>query len=654
MRPISLLPSALLLGISVALSAQTGSPTPDSGVVLKANARAVVVDVVVTKGNDEPVAGLRKEDFAVSEDGKPVTIDFFEEHSGNPLPPEALKPLPPMPTGVYTNVPAVPPTDSVNVILLDTLNSEGQDFSYGRSQVLEFLRAMKPGTRAAIFLLNDKLNFVQGFTDDNSLLVGAINDKRNQVAPNKSAQFYSRSDAADDAEDLARLSAMMSGFAAGKGTVSPTANGNTASGATAGGGGNTGSIASGYGQSAQFQYARRVAMTLEALGYLSRYLSNVPGRKNLLWFAGNFPVNVFPSAQQAQSLNNDRIYESEIRKTADLLTSGNVAVYPISLRGMMVDHWMEGGSAGPGRASGGGGLSRQLREDANDRADTIFAMEELAADTGGHAFYNSNDISAAANRAIHDGAHYYTLVYAPTNTKMDGNFRHIAVKLTRGHYQLRYRRGYNADDPSKLAATGSTGFLSLASTGNKPPEAEIIDDPLSPLFIHGLPSSTQILFGVRVVPVSPQPASYTHHAGRNAKLNGPVTRYSIDFLINAKNAQFDLESPKDGEDKSRASIEHAALQVSMLARDRDGNTVNWAGATQEMHLKPETFVSVQKSGIPVHAEIDLPNTDVYLMTGVYDWGSNKAGTMEIPLHPAAAQSVATAPAAATLPAPKTN
>jgi hypothetical protein len=44
------------------------------------------------------------------------------------------------------------------------------------------------------------------------------------------------------------------------------------------------------------------------------------------------------------------------------------------------------------------------------------------------------------------------------------------------------------------------------------------------------------------------------------------------------------------------------------------------------------YASIQKSGIPAHAEIDLPNTDVYLETGVYDWGSGKAGTLEIPLH----------------------
>jgi len=52
-----------------------------------------------------------------------------------------------------------------------------------------------------------------------------------------------------------------------------------------------------------------------------------------------------------------------------------------------------------------------------------------------------------------------------------------------------------------------------------------------------------------------------------------------------------------------------------------------------MHLKPDVYESIQKSGIPAHAEIDLPNTDVYLETGIYDWATGKAGTLEIPLTP---------------------
>ena len=47
----------------------------------------------------------------------------------------------------------------------------------------------------------------------------------------------------------------------------------------------------------------------------------------------------------------------------------------------------------------------------NERADKMFAMEQLAADSGGKAFYNTNNLNAAMMHAIENGAHYYTLVY---------------------------------------------------------------------------------------------------------------------------------------------------------------------------------------------------------------------------------------------------
>jgi len=73
------------------LCAQT-APDAQAGVsVLKANALAVAVDVVVTRGNGEPVLSLRKQDFQVLEDGKPQPIDLFEEHTATSSPTAARR-----------------------------------------------------------------------------------------------------------------------------------------------------------------------------------------------------------------------------------------------------------------------------------------------------------------------------------------------------------------------------------------------------------------------------------------------------------------------------------------------------------------------------------------------------------------------------------
>ena len=88
---------------------------------------------------------------------------------------------------------------------------------------------------------------------------------------------------------------------------------------------------------AGYQADQRVAMTLEALNDLGRYLAAVQGRKNLIWFASSFPVTVFPSPKEKQSSGQIREY-SALKETADLLTVSKVAVYPIGAEGMMVNH----------------------------------------------------------------------------------------------------------------------------------------------------------------------------------------------------------------------------------------------------------------------------------------------------------------------------
>jgi VWFA-related protein len=560
--------------------------------MLKVNAHAVIVDVVVTRENGEAVTSLRKENFKVTEDGKEQYIDFFEEHFSKTLPPGALPPMPKLPPSVYTNVPPVPESDSVNVLLLDSLNTPVEDQSYVHKQIMDYLKTMEPGTRAAIFLLGSKLRYVQGFTTDASLLSAALNDKKN--SPEKEILLRTREDNADDARQLDFMR--------------EAANGHTTGGMMA--------IRDADHEVVRYQLSARISMTLEALDYLARYLGGVPGRKNLIWFASSFPVIVFPNYGQMVTMNNNlHVPAGEIKKTADLLTVSKVAVYPIGAQGVMNDHWMEANSAGSsGRATlnsiaGVGG-------DNDERAMQIMAMEQLASDTGGKAFFNTNDLNKAIRHAIDDGAHYYTLAYTPTNNKLDGSYRRIEVKVSAtGKYKTAYRHGYNADD---------------MTTADARPEF----DPLRPLLKYGLPDVSQLLFGVSVAPAAQQPAPDAKRAGMNSALTGPLTRYAIDFLIRWTDVSCELK-PGD--------IHHCKIQLGLQAYDRDGKTVNWEDVTQVMNVMPETWTAIQKSGIPAHMEIDLPNEDIYLNTGVYDWGTAKAGTLAIPLSPSKAASAQGAP-----------
>ncbi len=577
--------------------------------VFKASSEAVVVNVVVTKGHDEPVTGLRKEDFQISEDGKPQPVNYFEEHAPDNAP--AL-PLPQMPPNVFTNQPAAPPGDSVNVLLLDSLNTDREDQSYVHGQILNYLKTMDPGTRIAIFTLSSKLHMVQGFSTDSSALRAALDDPKSGPSTTTTAMSRSLQDKLADQNEVATLSAeQMSGIGLE-------------------------ALQASQANYASYQADQRVTMTLEAMNYIARYLAGVPGRKNLIWFSGSFPISIFPTGKDKQPSDAMRQYGAAVRKTADLLTLSKVAVYPVGAEGVITEHPMEGSNPGPVNTEGAtpdnrmGGSTSQRQADPMApyaaehaaRGAKIGAMEQLAADTGGEAILNANDLNKAIARVVQNGSHYYTLVYTPTNKDMDGKYRRIEVKLNGDKYKLSYRRGYYAE---------------AAAEDGAPAEDEKANaDPLRPLLARGMPSATQLLYGVRVLPATPQPTATAPRAGGNANLTSPITRYSVDFLI--RWTDVDLELTPQGNHGGR-------IQLGVIAYGRDGKPVNWVGVTQNMNINPATFAAIERSGIPAHLEIDLPQQDVYLATGVYDWASKKAGTLEIPLNLLQAQSAATVPAA---------
>src|SRR5262249_2849877 len=139
-------------------------------------------------------------------------------------------------------------------------------------------------------------------------------------------------------------------------------------------------------------------------------------------------------------------FENELRQTTELLTADQVAVYPILATGLNGNTVYDPTSIG-----------KPVNEDAADRAVNQIAMETLARDTGGKAFYNANALDEAMAHAVDEGSHYYTLAYAPSNSKRDGKYRSVELKTTGGSYKLAYRHGYYAANPSYGPADDSLG-----------------------------------------------------------------------------------------------------------------------------------------------------------------------------------------------------
>jgi len=570
----------------ISLGAQAPNSSPqERQPLVKAQTNAVVVDVVVTDHSGKPALGLSKRDFDLTEDGKPQAIDFFEEHSITSAPAPAFPKLPPH---AFSNQLSGSQSDSVTVLLLDSLNTSEENQANVHKHAIDFLNNLHPNGPIAIFSLNTKLHLLQEFTSDTSLLLAAVNSKA--AAPGTTIDSRTRDDDLRDKEE-----------------VSMTMHADHPEAAEA----DARSLAEHAGK----QAGGRASLTLTALQQLARSLAAIPGRKNLIWFASTFPVSVFPDGSTRETLSNGSEIPDVLRETVNLLAQARVAIYPMSAQGILVDRTMNADSGG--QPQGDSFETNPFQQTSANAANTA-SMEQLASETGGEASYSSNDLTKAMVQAVQNGAHYYTLVYTPINTRMDGKFRRIDVKPIQGKYKLAYRRGYYADNGTTTQSDQST-------------------DPLARFLVPGVPSSTQITYQVSVAPSASQPEPNGMRAGGNAKLADPLVRYRIDFAIPAKNVN--LQPGPNGTHIGK-------VEVALVAYDREGKQLNWTAQSVTESLEAESYARAEQSGLPAHLEIDLPKIDAFVATGVYDWGSQKIGTLEIPVSYAAVSFAAPPPASA--------
>ncbi len=585
----------VVLYVSTAAAAQSQTATPAANPVptFRAKARLVLVEAVVTTGKGEPVTGLKKEDFEVFEDGKPQTISAFEEHKG--LPPTQVK-LPPMPANVYTNFPLVQSADSVNVILLDALNTPTSDQAYVHSQMIKYLKTIPPNTRVAIFTLASRLRMLQGITTDSSVLLAAL--KSAKAGPNPSPL---RPSAAESDANQSRIDFLTSE------ALGPTPTDQTLAQSAVDPIDATRQFLN---DTALSQTESRIALTLEAMQQLARYLADIPGRKNVIWLSGSFPAGIVPDSDLPDPFSAAVNFKEEVRRTTDLLTTAQVALYPIAAEGLTSDSAFQVNNREISQRRGTLAMQDTLEQSqkASIELDSSHAsMEQLAKDTGGQAIYNTNGLNDALTRVVRNGNHYYALAYTPTNSNMDGKYRHIQVKLARSKETLAYRRGYYADDLHSAFVSGQQQNA----------------DPLMRLMGRNLPNYTQILYKILVRPTNPQPAANAPRAGSNADLKGPLTRYGVDFAVSVEDLRIE-----PGADGSR----HGDIEIMLVAYDQQGEPLNLAVSRSEIRIPAKDYGSVQKGGLQIHKEIDVPQRDAFLRTGIYDLKSASAGTLGVPLR----------------------
>jgi len=280
-RPIAawFLASVLLLLALQALSQSTSQ----SQTVLRATTRLVILDVVATDEKGQPVPDLKAEDFTVLEDGKPQQlIDFSFQR-----PAATTQTLPRLAPNVVSNSPEYSSASSLNVILLDAMNTDFSSHAYAQEMLIKYLDSAPVIQPTAVYALDGKLMLLHDFTMDTRVLRDVLAHFKPQ-GPTHIPDVYA--------------------------------------------------AASPFSRRGSFQVSNQGrAVTFNAMRFLAQSLAGYPGRKNLIWLSEGFPLSLFPDTTMGDGAFEVVDFSPLVEKIADDLMNAQVALYPIDAAGVSIN-----------------------------------------------------------------------------------------------------------------------------------------------------------------------------------------------------------------------------------------------------------------------------------------------------------------------------
>jgi VWFA-related protein len=372
------------------------SSTPQGGFVLKTNSELVLTNVVVRDAKTgEFVRGLKQSDFTIYENGKQQqisTFDFQSVEMAAPLNEATISGLAAGPKGGNDKAVVVAkPEDLRNhrliVMFFDLTSMQPEDLDRSVEAAKTFLRAkMQAADLVALVSLGDTLSVDQDFTADKDVLihkVGAYSGTGGQ------------------------------GFAQG-------ANSNS----------NQVEDTTGYTPDESEYNDINTDRELFALRAIAKSLERVSEKKSLLYFSGGI---------SRDGIEN----QASLRAAINSAVRANLAIYSVDTRGLQAISPL--GDASTGSLRGSGAYSgAALLNNMNSNFASQEVMATLSSDTGGKAFFDSNDFAPAFAQVQRDTSAYYAIGFHSSNPARDGKYRRLAIKVNRSGVKLEYRPGYYA------------------------------------------------------------------------------------------------------------------------------------------------------------------------------------------------------------------
>jgi len=486
----------------------------------RSDVRLMEVNVVAVDQKNQPVKDLSKSDFRLYEDGKPREIRFFVVEKSEESAPSTEATDLASTDQTVTNTPAgMSARGGHTVILLDWLNSDLPDRAQIYHRLIQMLSALEVRDHVAIYVLERRLRVVHEFTTDDKALLDSVKKLRTNA-------------------DLPPTVGSRKMFDASIGPLLPDSD-------------TFGAV----------DLQLRAAVTKGAIKQIADHMAGVPGRKSMIWLATRFTFD--PSLKNA-----------------------GIATYAVDARGLMTTFSPKANSLNvttipnvPAIRDAAESLARRMEQEEHNARRTV---QEAAAESGGQAFFDRNDLDAIMRTALDDSRHTYTIGYYPSVPERPGTHQ-IRVQVARRGVTLRYRQSYSVSSPEAA-----------------PPEsraAAIVEALKQPVNATGIAISVTV-----------------SRSGRALKLEARLAPSTIAF-------------------ENRENQWHGRFEVVLHFFAADGSPVgDGFSQTIALNLTESQYQKVAREGTPFTLNLVVPQNAAGLRVLARDEASGLIGTVSIPLN----------------------
>ena len=384
----------VLLNATTAALAQDAAPQAKPQYRVRVTSELVLVNVVVRDKRGNLVRGLKKEDFTVTEDGKRQEVSTLGSELVDELatagPGEATVTGAAATAGLLhsSNTPLDARDRRLILLFFDFSGMDPEQIERGVDSAKKFVsEKMMPADLIALVSLATNMRVDLDFTGDKSKVLSILS---------------------------AYTSTQGQGFDAG------------AEGSAEGAPETGGSFTPDDTDYNTFTADRK----LLALQAIMQALGKINQKKSIIYFSNGITQS---------GVDN----QSALRATTASAVKANVSIYPLDVRGLQA--FPPGGEAQNASLHGQSAYNgNAVFNDLNGNAASQETLSTLADDTGGKAFFDSNDFSGVFSQVQKDTSAYYVLGFTSSNPLKDGHFRHLKVQLNRQDVKLEYRSGYYA------------------------------------------------------------------------------------------------------------------------------------------------------------------------------------------------------------------